>query len=197
MLLPKPEIIGLCSPSMGSGKTTTALILDHDWGYVRVRFADTLKAMVRELLVAAQIPYRDIQRHIDGDLKEVPLAVLGGKTPRQAMQTLGTEWGRKMVQTNLWVDITMARVDALLKEGECVVIDDMRFPNEADAIRNRAGWLVGVQREEAKITSVHESEGALEGFKLHKVLQNYGDIDDLEYSVTRWMRHFRHDLKHI
>ena len=34
------------------------------------------------------------EAHIEGALKEVPCELLGGKTPRYAMQTLGTEWGR-------------------------------------------------------------------------------------------------------
>ena len=96
------------------------LVAKH--GFVRVRFADPLKAMMRQLGPG--------EREIDGDLKEVPSAILGGQTPRYAMQHLGTEWGRNLIHPDLWVMAWKERA----KQCERVVADDCRFPNEVQNI---------------------------------------------------------------
>ena len=87
-------IIGLTGLA-GSGETTVARHLMGMHGFVRHRMAEPLKSMLKALGLTEQ--------QIDGDLKEVPCELLGGKTPRHAMQTLGTEWGRDLISQNLWV----------------------------------------------------------------------------------------------
>ena len=41
----------------------------------------------------------------------------GGKTPRYLMQTLGTEWGRMMVDGDLWVELCCVRIRWALSQG--------------------------------------------------------------------------------
>ena len=81
---------------------------------------------------------------IDGDLKERPCALFGGKTPRQAMQWLGTEWGRELVNPSLWIDAWKVAVDR--EPDRLIVVDDVRFSNEAQAIRERGGIVVKIER---------------------------------------------------
>lgn len=135
----------------GSGKTTAAkhLVIGHGWH--RVRFAGPLKAMMKAL----GLSYREI----DGDLKEAPCALLGGKTPRHAMQTLGTEWGRDLITPDLWIRAWRAVLSAV-PPGVNVVVDDCRFPNEAEAVRAAGGVIVRVEREGAgQGAAGHSSEG--------------------------------------
>lgn len=133
----------------GAGKSTAAQHLVANRGFVRIRFAGPLKAMMAVLgLNAAEI---------DGNLKETPCALLGGKTPRYAMQTIGTEWGRDLIASDLWIRVwqhALSQVPA----GVPVVVDDCRFPNEAAAILDASGILVNVQRPGAGTPSVHSSE---------------------------------------
>jgi hypothetical protein len=124
------KLIGLCGLA-GCGKSTVAAYLENELGYARVRFAGPLKDMLRALGLS--------ERHIEGDLKEVPCELLGGKTPRQAMQSLGTEWGRDMVADDLWIRAWADR----LPVGP-VVAEDVRFPNEAAAIREKGGLLIRI-----------------------------------------------------
>ena len=88
----RPGLLGIHGKA-GSGKSTAAQVL-IDGGFKRVKFADPLKNMLRAIGLTDQ--------HIEGDLKEVPCDMLLGQTPRHAMQTLGTEWGRGCIGGEFW-----------------------------------------------------------------------------------------------
>lgn len=133
----------------GSGKSTAAAHLVRHYGFHRVRFAGPLKNMMAALGCT--------EREIDGDRKEQPCALLGGKTPRYAMQTLGTEWGRDLITQDLWIRAWQKAVDEL-SPGTPVVVDDCRFPNEAEAVRAAGGVIVRIERPGAGTASVHASE---------------------------------------
>ena len=79
-----------------------------------------------------------IREQLWGDEKETPLDFLGGKTPRQAMQTLGTEWGRNLIYDGIWLH---AWERAFNKCSTPVVVDDLRFINEAEMIKRLGGKI--------------------------------------------------------
>jgi hypothetical protein len=141
------KLIGFMGP-IGCGKSTAArqLILGH--GYIRVRFADPLKGMLLSLGLS--------QSDVDGDTKEVPHELLCGMTPRHAMQTLGTEWGRTFIGRDFWINAWGRRVR--LSNADHVVVDDVRFPNEAQAIRDMGGMVVRIERVGGKARDSHISE---------------------------------------
>ena len=77
----------------------------------------------------------------DGDgRKEEAIDWLADFTPRHLMQTAGTEWGRDRVHPELWVRSLFARLPA----GG--LVPDVRFANEAHAIRRRGGVVIRVSR---------------------------------------------------
>ena len=82
---------------------------------------------------------------------------LSGRTPREVMLTLGTEWGRDMMHSDFWVNIWRRRVQSLLDRGVSVVTDDLRFPNELAALRQLDGVTMRVHRE-TSIEVKHPSE---------------------------------------
>lgn len=92
-------------------------------------------------------------RHTDGHLKEVPCLILNGHTPRYAMQTIGTEWGRGIIGDSLWVNAWRST----LPKGN-IVVDDVRFENEADAVRELGGVVVRIVRGDTISVGDHESE---------------------------------------
>lgn len=135
----------------GSGKSTAAQHLVKNNGFQRLRFAGPLKDMMRALGLT--------EAEIEGDRKEVPCELLGGKTPRYAMQTIGTEWGRDLIASDLWIRAFRAAL-AKVPEGVPVVVDDCRFPNEADAVVAAGGVLLRVVRPGAGAGAAgHSSEG--------------------------------------
>ena len=146
-------VIGLCGLA-GAGKSTAARHLVERHGFVRRPFAALLKGMLRYLLHAQGVPAGEVDRMVDGDLKEVPTRHLGGQTPRRAMQTLGTEWGRALAP-DLWVEMWAASIVGL----ERVVADDVRFDNEVAAVRALGGIVVEVRRPGiAPLAGAHASE---------------------------------------
>lgn len=158
----------------GSGKSTAAQALE-DAGYWRMRFADPLKAMVRALLRECGYDDATIARMIDGDLKQQPIPELCGKTPRQVMQTLGTEWGRNMVGDTLWTGIARRKAE---RSPWPVVVDDVRFGNEAGLIRDMGGMVIKVRRPGVGLMD-HPSETGVLGIEADVDLDNGGTEDAL------------------
>lgn len=161
-------VIGLCGYA-GSGKTTVAdhLVENHCWA--RHGFAKPLKDMLHALGLGYE--------HTNGRLKETPCDILGGKTPRFAMQTLGTEWGREMISPDLWVNawlVTMPR------HAPGIVAEDVRFPNECLAIRKLGGLIVEIARP-GKEQGSHPSE--VIDFQSDRIVLNSGSIRELQDRV--------------
>lgn len=149
-------LIGLAGPA-GVGKTFVANQFDWDHNFARVSFGEPLKRMSESLLRYAGVNApRNFTR---GDYKETPLDQLGGVSTRKVMQTLGTEWGRDQIDPDFWVMLGIRRAEALLDEGVSVVIDDVRFDNEAAAIRKAGGMIFGVRGESTReVSGDHISE---------------------------------------
>jgi hypothetical protein len=155
-------IIGLTGLA-GCGKSTAAEYLEAI-DFARVRFADPLKDMLRAYLASIKTPPGEIGRMIEGDLKEVSSPYFSGRTPRHAMQTLGTEWGRGQMDSEFWTDAWGTKVDKLYAGGWNIVAEDVRFENEAAAIRRRGGFVVRIKRpgQPTIAASNHVSEAGVE-----------------------------------
>ena len=161
----------------GAGKSTAARYLVEHHGFVRRPFAALLKGMLRQLLQAQGLPVDAVERMVEGDLKEIPTCHLGGRTPRFAMQTLGTEWGRALAP-DLWVNAWMASAAGV----ERAVVDDVRFENEAAAVRTLGGRVIEVSRPGLfRLAGGHASEV---GVIADARVCNNGDISDLHRSIA-------------
>lgn len=132
-------LIGLTGLA-GSGKSEVAAVLIEN-GFERVKFAAPLKNMLRTLMRDMGYCEDDIERHVEGDLKETEIPEIG-VTMRHLMVTLGTEWGRDSVRPDLWTRLWAAQADRFPH----VVVDDVRFPNEVEAIRARGGQIWRIER---------------------------------------------------
>lgn len=120
----------------GAGKSTAAAYLLGK-GYVRTSFATPLRAMLKAIGLN--------EDELSGALKQKPCGKLSGRTPREAMQLLGTEWGRVLhphFWTNIWRDHAS---DILDQDGYGVVVDDCRFPNEAEVVRSMGGFVIEIR----------------------------------------------------
>ena len=107
--------IGLIG-KLGSGKTTAAKHIAAEYGYNRY----SLAAPMREIV-------RIVYPHMD---KKDPRY-------RQLMQKLGTDWFRSYDE-DVWVNVLLFRTSL---ETHPVVVDDVRFVNEARTLLEK-GWLL-------------------------------------------------------
>jgi hypothetical protein len=153
------QVIGLHGYA-GVGKSTLAKELER-LGWTRI----SLSTPIKEMLKAIGLSEDDLAN------KNSPpaLAAFNGKTTRYLLQTLGTEWGRNLVSPTIWVDLAAEKIKRLHMEGVCkVVIDDVRFPEEAEMVRSLGGSVVLIERRGHKNSGItneaerqHSSESRL------------------------------------
>ena len=127
-----------------SGKTTAAdLLVDHyakaGWSAVRVGFADKLKRDVAKVFG----PYKEEQKSV---LRPVYQAV------GQAMKEIHGQ--------TVWLEAWRENQHTLIEKGYNVfIIDDVRFPFEADFIRALGGEVYRIKRPETDVVvDNHPSE---------------------------------------
>ena len=179
-----PRVIGLWSPTPGCGKSTVAsLIQELEWpGCEIIPFAETLKDMLQMLLMGAGYTERQAYQALyDAEGKTERLfCIPGSPTPRDLMQTLGTEWGRYRVHPDLWTTIWRAKVRSA---GVMVIADDVRFPNEAQAIRDVGGELWCIRSPLGQPAGEHISEGQLGDEPFDVIINNNGTLEQLRTAV--------------
>ncbi len=130
-------------------------------------------------------------------------------TPRLLLQLLGTECGRQIIHPNIWINALFADYKlsggfgytndsytetSIIKNSKYLkwIITDVRFPNEAKAIKDRGGILIKVVRPETDILAGdHESETALDNYKdWDLVLDNSRDINYLTEQLVVFFNNF-------
>jgi hypothetical protein len=170
-----PRLIGLYSPAPGCGKSTLAdLLIEHQ----RVSFAAPLKRAVWRLL--HDLGISDFTYAYSN--KEAIIPELG-VSARHMMQTLGTEWGRACIHPDFWVMIARAETQRIMADGRSVVIDDVRFPNEAKMVFDLGGELWRIDRPGVSYNGDHSSEGGLEDITPDRVIVNDGTIAQLKEKI--------------
>lgn len=143
-----------------SGKSTATDYIFHSYeGFSSHSFATPLKQMLCAMGLTPE--------QLWGSQKETPAPLLNGKTPRHAMQTLGTEWGRRCIDEGLWV-----RAWKETLPGGYVVTDDLRFPNEYIAIKEVGGVVVRIDRPGIDADTSHESEAHVATLKPDHIIVN-------------------------
>lgn len=161
----------------GAGKDTIGAVL-KDQRFTEVKFAGALKAMLRQLYWTAGLAAHEIERKIEGDMKERPCAILGGKTPRHAMQTLGHEW-REMIDSHLWTRVVQRQMMTSLAQGLPVVCTDLRYQREADVIRFLGGSIWRVTRPGVETNDAHVSETEMASIEADLEITNDGTLEEL------------------
>lgn len=176
-----------------SGKSTAAYRLRCEHDATVLPFARTLKRMAAVLLMDIGLSHEEVHWSLNDGKEDAagPVAALLGVTPRCLMQLLGTEWGRELIDSEIWVRAWKGQAIRLLGEGRSVVCDDARFPNEAQAIKDLGGVMVRLLRPDGGSASYaeHASEGALANWSFDHTLINDRTIDALHLQVDELFSH--------
>lgn len=153
-------LIGLAGKKRVGKDTAARVFAGRGW------HVDSFAAPLRALVEQIAGPITD-------DNKERGITWLGGKSRREMMQTLGTEWGRQMVHPEIWVRSLLRRV-----QGRRAVIPDVRFENEASAIREAGGIIIHITRPTAPADDPHVSEAGIAVQRTDFVIHNDGSLQD-------------------
>lgn len=182
-----PPVLGI-SGYATSGKDTVAGILHDLYGYEQISFAKALKDCVYALDSQISVILDFGRDHDVITVREI-VDEHGWEHAKQytevrrLLQVMGTEVGRNILGQNIWVDTAFSRAP----EGKLLVISDVRFPNEFEAIKARGGQIWRVERKGVTAVNAHVSETALDGFGFDHVLFNHGSIRDLASKVMSVM----------
>jgi hypothetical protein len=178
--LPRPFIIGIAGAKR-SGKNTIAEAIAGAIPRVDIiAFADPLRAaaygldpIVGEhgLRLSAVVESIGWERAKE-EYPEV----------RRTLQRLGTE-GIRALDPDFWVDQFHRAVDA--SEAEVIVVPDVRFANEVEAVRDHDGLMVGVRRPGLPGGDTHATESGIESLDVDLVIDNDTSVVSLrERAVT-------------
>ena len=205
------------------GKDTFAEHLVKQYGYVRIGLADPLKRFCKEVFDFSDeqlygnerdLPdTRYLRIKIHPPVDEV-VADVNYLTPRYALQTLGTEWGRNCYN-DIWIE-TGIRTAKRLLEGGCtyapsgglvcsldkgypppngVVFADLRFKNEFEAVRLAGGVLVRIYRPEqdgtnlagVKLHPSEEEQRSIPDAAFDYIINNDGTLEDYTRKIDQFM----------
>lgn len=166
-------VIGLHGRARAGKDTVANFILSHRGGYL-YSFADPIRAMLVPLGINMSDPYWQAR-------KEDVIPALG-VSPRRLMQTLGTEWGRQIINPDLWLILAKQR---LLNFGPGMVIADVRFENEASWVRSQGGRVIHIERPNNVAVEAHASEAGVEfkGEEGDIKIVNGGTLEDLQNTI--------------
>lgn len=171
-----PPVIGITGRAR-SGKDTVADSIVTMIGGYRYSFADPIRAMLVPLGIDMAHPYWQANKE-----KVIPAL---NASPRRLMQTLGTEWGRDLIDPNIWLTLANQR---LITVGKGMVIPDVRFENEAEWVRSRGGKIIHVHRPDAETVEAHTSEAGISPHDDDSLIINDGTLDQLRATVKEVVR---------
>ncbi len=171
-MLSKAPVIGVAGRAR-SGKDTLVSFIQAARGYgYRYGFADPIKRMLLALNIDCTDPFWV-------DNKEAVIPVLGVSL-RRLLQTLGTEWGRELINPDLWVILAK---QTLADNGPGMLISDVRFENEAKWIRAAGGRIIHIRRGIAPLVEAHVSEAGIAVEPNDIVIHNNGTLAELQRVV--------------
>jgi hypothetical protein len=180
-LVPRISAIGL-SGWARSGKDTVADYLIEKYGFTKASFAQPIReALVRlnpkiSLGGFQQASLATAVRAFGWeDLKDASIDV------RPLMQRLGTEVGREMFGENFWVETALDRIP----DGSKVVFSDVRYSNEANAVKELGGKIYRISRDGVGPANEHASETALNDYDFDDRIDNSGTVEELYGQIDK------------
>ena len=129
-------LIGIHGPLNG-GKDTAA-------NYIQACFPEKFGryAFALPIKQAIAVMFGFSQAQIEDRVQKEAIDPFWGFTPRKAMQLLGTEYGRDMLNDKVWIMRAELEHKKNTEVGRGTIITDVRFENEAEWIRSQPNSML-------------------------------------------------------
>lgn len=188
-----PNIIGITGQA-GAGKDTAAAFF-IERGYARSGFADPIKFMLNQAFGWTMADWEDRDwKESDNISNYDSRGQHGGTSPRRLAQWLGTDVVRNNFGHDAWVNVWKQRWHDLGQPR--VVVADVRFANEVDAIHKLGGTVIRITRPNDTSGKFymhndeiehrpHDSERTGELRNIDHHVENNGTIQDLYEELSR------------
>jgi hypothetical protein len=177
------------------GKDEAAKTLVEKYGFERIAFADKLRDFLYALnpIVFVSALEFDRDKFLDPvEYKSIRVrdvideygwdgykGTVHGTEIRGLLQRLGTEAGRNTLWDSIWIDAAFAGKP----EDGRYVITDVRFPNEAEAVRERGGVIWRITRSGVGPANNHASETSLDNYDFDGYIQNDGTLEEYQEKI--------------
>ncbi len=145
------KILGI-SGKKQSGKTTTADFLSHMTKWPVISIAEPIKSILMRCFGATI-------EQVDGTDKQKNTKLACGKTARELMQLIGTDWFRQL-DKNCW--LRCLNYSLSLRGADGAIIPDVRFANEVQWIHDKGGHVIRLERAPFGHSDKHISETELD-----------------------------------
>lgn len=172
-------LIGIAGQAR-SGKDTVANHLVSEYGFMRMAFADPLKAACTVLF--------DLSCEESSEENKEERITYWGVSPRTMYQLTGDAL-KQAFGPKFWVQ-RWAKEYGDFSNVQDVVVSDVRFEQEAEMIRYLGGVVIHIQRPGAGLTGVeaqHNSERGIAFIDGDIMLNNSGTLDDLIRKIDNIM----------
>lgn len=176
-------IIAFSGP-MGSGKTTALETLVFG----------TLDTQHKVRLAKLAQPLYDMQEFIYRRVAGAHSRPKNFIKDRKLLQFLGKEWGRDQISDTLWIDLWKDEALKLEARGYIVATDDVRFNNEAEAIRSLGGKIIKIESDyiftKSRISTNsgiidHPSEYGIDSQLADYTITNNGTVSEFQEKLLR------------
>lgn len=171
-------LIGL-SGKKRAGKNSVADHLTARYGFEQIAFADIMRdaALALDPIIHGRVGDTPAWRLSD-EVNDLGWEYAKADPEvRRTLQRLGTEVGRDTFGPDFWVERTFEKhtVDMHRVDGRRIVVTDVRFPNEVDAVAELSGTVIRIVRPGLPTTDEHPSETALDDHDFeHRILNDRG-----------------------
>lgn len=104
-------------------------------------------------------------------------------SPRKLMQLIGTEMFRKIFRDDIWIKVFDKKFRK--SKNKFFIIPDVRFDNEAEAIKRNGGVIIKIERKHDNVVGKdHESEKGIDEKFIHIKVDNNGSLSELKETAT-------------
>lgn len=158
-----------------SGKSTASAYMESTHGFVRINFKSAMIEEIKKTMPAFLAKEAEIHNCTIDDLFNTKPGSF-----RQFLQNYGTEL-RRSEEQDYWVNQWLTRANQMyLDKNVGIVVDDVRFINEAEMIKRAGGVLIRVVKEGQDTVMAHQSETEMSQIVPdYTIVAKPGDVESL------------------